>query len=278
MRIAVLGTGTIGAAVAGNLVKAGHDVVVWNRTRAKAEAVQGATVADTPADAVHGAEAVLTTLTDGDAVEATVRGIDALPLWIQSSTVGIDATDKLIELARQRGATYVDAPVVGTKEPAERGELVVLAAGPREIRPQADEIFDAIGSRTVWLDEPGQASRLKLVVNAWLLALVHGLAESLALAGALGLDPQLLLDTIEGGPTDAPFAQLKGKAMLAEEFPPSFPLKHALKDAHLVLAAAREAGLTLPGADAVAGRLERAAELGHGDEDLAAVYEAVRPA
>jgi 3-hydroxyisobutyrate dehydrogenase len=277
MRIAVLGTGTMGAPIAENVAKAGHDVVVWNRTREKAEAVEGATVAETPADAVQGADAVLTILTDGTAVEETVRDIDSLPLWIQSSTVGIDATETLIELARQRGATYVDAPVIGTKEPAERGELVVLAAGPRDVRPQADEIFDAIGSKTIWLDEPGEASRLKLVVNAWLLALVNGLAESLALARALGLDPQVFLDTIKGGGTDTPYAQLKGKAMLAEEFPPSFPLRVARKDANLVLEAAREAGLTLPGIDAIAGQFERAVNLGHGDEDMAAVYEAVKP-
>ena len=267
----------MGAPIAENLAKADHDVVVWNRTREKAEAVEGATVAETPADAVKGADAVLTILTDGTAVEETVRDIDSLPLWIQSSTIGIDATEKLIELARQRGATYIDAPVIGTKEPAERGELVVLAAGPSDVRPQADEIFDVIGSKTIWLDKPGQASRLKLVVNAWLLALVNGLAESLALARALGLDPQVFLDTIKGGGTDTPYAQLKGKAMLAEEFPPSFPLRHARKDAELVRAAAREAGLTLPGIDAIAGQFERAVDLGHGDEDMAAVYEAVKP-
>jgi 3-hydroxyisobutyrate dehydrogenase len=277
VRIAVLGTGTMGAPIAENLAKAGHDVVVWNRTREKAEAVTGVTVADTPADAVRRADAVLTMLTNGAAVEETVRSLDSLPLWIQSSTVGVDATERLVELAKERRAPFVDAPVVGTKEPAEKGELIVLAAGPREVRPQADEIFDAIGTKTVWLDEPGQASRLKLVVNAWLLALVNGLAETIALARALGLDPQLFLDTIAGGGTDTPYAQLKGKAMIAEEFPPSFPLRHAGKDAHLVLEAAREAGLSLPGLDTIASQLDRAVDLGHGDEDLAAVYEAVKP-
>jgi 3-hydroxyisobutyrate dehydrogenase len=277
VRIAVLGTGTMGAPIAENLAKAGHDVVVWNRTRERAESLTGTTVADSPADAVRDADAVLTMLTDGAAVEETVRSLDSLPLWIQSSTVGIDATERLVELAKERGASFVDAPVVGTKEPAEKGELIILAAGPRDVRAQADEIFDAIGSKTVWLDEPGQASRLKLVINAWLLALVNGLAETLALARALGLDPQLFLDTIAGGGTDTPYAQLKGKAMLAAEFTPSFPLRLADKDAHLVLDAAHKAGLSLPGLDAIAKQFDRARELGHGDKDMAAVYEAVKP-
>src|SRR5258708_16849871 len=115
----------MGAPMAQNLARAGHDVVVWNRTRATAEAVDGAMVADTRADAVRDAEAMLTMLTDGDAVESAVRDIDAMPLWIQMSTVGIDGTETLLRIAKERGATLVDAPVLGSREPAKRGELVV---------------------------------------------------------------------------------------------------------------------------------------------------------
>jgi 3-hydroxyisobutyrate dehydrogenase len=266
----------MGAPIAENLVRAGHDVVVWNRTRAKAEAVEGATVADTPADAAGGADVVLTMLADGDAVESAVRDIDALPLWIQMSTVGIDATEKLAAMARERGATFVDAPVLGSKEPAQLRELVILASGPQEARTTCEAIFDAIGKKTIWVGEAGAGTRLKVVVNCWLVALVAALAETIALARGLDLDPQLFFDAIADGPLDAPYAELKGSEMIAEEFPPSFSLKLALKDANLALAAARRVGVDLPVAQSVAEELERALELGLGDEDVAAVYVAVK--
>jgi 3-hydroxyisobutyrate dehydrogenase len=277
VRIAVLGTGTMGAPIAENLARSGFDVVVWNRTRAKAEAVKNATVADSPAAAARGADVVLTMLADGDAVESAVRGIDALPLWIQMSTVGIDATEKLMELARERGATFVDAPVLGSKEPAERGELVILASGPQEARTTCRPIFDAIGKKTIWVGEAGTGTRLKVVLNCWLVSLVAALAETIALARGLDLDPQLFFDAVMDGPLDLPYARLKGSAMLAEQFPPSFSLKLALKDANLALAAARRASVDLRVAESVAEQLERALELGHGDEDVAAVYFAAKP-
>ena len=274
--VAVLGTGTMGAAMTRNLLKAGHRVRVWNRTHEKAEplAQDGATVASSPAEAVAGAEIVLTMLADGQGVEKTVSQIDSLPLWIQASTVGIDATERLARLADEKGAVFVDAPVLGTKEPAERGELVVLASGPEEAREPSRPIFDAIGKKTLRLGEAGQGSRLKLVVNNWLLSLVEGLAESISLSQALGVDPGRFFDAIEGGPLDVPYAHVKGKAMIDREFPPSFSVKLAHKDAELVLEAAGRHALELPFAAAVERQLARTAELGHADEDLAAVYYA----
>jgi 3-hydroxyisobutyrate dehydrogenase len=267
----------MGRPIAENLARAGHDVVVWNRTRAKAEAVEGATVADTPADAVRDADAVLTMLTDGDAVQSAVRDVESLPLWIQMSTVGIDATEKLIDMARERGATFVDAPVLGSKEPAQHRELVVVASGPDEARATCEQVFDAIGKKTVWVGEAGGGTRLKIVVNSWLVALTTALAETVALARGLELDPQLFFDATADGPLDVPYARAKGSAMIAEEFPPSFALSLARKDVELALDAARRAGLELGVAHAVAEELEAAVRLGHGDEDLAAVYAAVRP-
>ena len=265
----------MGAPIAKNLVRAGHDVVAWNRTREKAERVKGATVADSPADAAREADIVLTMLTDGSAVEETIHPIDSLPLWIQMSTVGIDATEKLIQMAAQRGATFVDAPVLGTKGPAEKGELLVLASGPQEARANCKPVFDAIGSKTMWLGEAGAGTRMKLVVNTWLVGLLETLAETIALARALGFDQQQFLDTIKGGALDVPYAQLKGKAMIEEDFEPSFAARLARKDATLALAAARAEGLELPVVEAVARQLERTVELGHGDDDLAAVVLAL---
>ena len=266
----------MGAPIAENLARAGHAVVVWNRTRAKAEAVRAATVADTPADAARGADALLTMLADGDAVQEAVRDIDSLLLWIQMSTVGIEATEKLNAMARQRGAAFVDAPVLGSKEPAQRAELVILASGPEEARAQCEPIFEVIGKKTIWVGDAGAGTRLKVVVNSWLVALVTALAETIALARGLDLEPQLFFDAIADGPLDFPYARVKGNAMIVEDFPPSFSLKLARKDANLALAAARRAGIELHVARAVAEQLERALDLGYGDDDLAAVYLAVK--
>ena len=274
--IAVLGAGTMGAPIARNLVQAGFAVRVWNRTRGAAEAIEGVTVADTPAEAVRGAGLMLTMLTDGRVV-AEVAG-DALDgagddtIWIQSSTVGIAATERLAQLAARRGVAFVDAPVLGTKEPAERGELTVLASGPEDALERCEPVFEAIAQKTVRLGPAGNGTRMKLVLNCWLVTLVEGLAETLALARGLGLDPSLFLEAIAGGPLDLPYAQLKGKLMLAEEFPASFKLRLAAKDARLVVEAAERARLDLPLAETIAERLERGVELGYGDEDMAATY------
>jgi 3-hydroxyisobutyrate dehydrogenase len=276
MRVAVLGTGTMGAPIAANIARAGHDVVVWNRTREKAEAVSGVDVAGRPADAARNADVVMTILSDAEAVETAVREIDSLPAWIQSSTVGIDATEHLKSMASERGATFVDAPVAGTKQPAERGELLVLASGPEEARPVCTPIFDAIGSNTLWLGEAGAGSRFKLVLNTWLVGVLEALGETIALARALGFEPQQFLDAIRGGGTDMPYAHLKGKLMLEEEFPTAFSARLAGKDANLALRAAQAAGLELPGLAAAADQLARAVDLGHGEDDMAAVYMALR--
>src|SRR4051794_26002293 len=278
--VAVLGTGIMGAPMAQNLLRAGLDVRVWNRTRSKAEplAEDGATVSEAPADAVAGAGIVLTVLTDADAVEATMTGDGALAamdddaVWIQSSTVGVEAAERFAGLARERGVGYVDAPVLGTRQPAEQGELIVLAAGPESLRPRVAPVFDAVGKKTVWVDEGCGGSRLKLVVNLWLLSITEAAAETIAFAEALGLEPRLFLETVSGGPLDMPYLQLKGKAILERKLDASFKPALAAKDARLVLEAAEGAGVEVALARAVRERMERAVELGHGDEDMAATY------
>jgi 3-hydroxyisobutyrate dehydrogenase len=195
-------------------------------------------------------------------------------VWIQASTVGLDAAERLAELAHANGAAFVDAPVLGTKQPAEEGALVVLASGPDELRPRCAPVFEAIGSKTIWLGQAGAGSRMKLVLNSWLSALVVALAESVALARSLGQDPRRFLEIIEGGPLGVPYAQVKGSAMVEQSFPPSFPLRLAEKDVALVQEAAEQGGVELELAGAVRSAFARAAELGHGDEDMAAVVEA----
>jgi 3-hydroxyisobutyrate dehydrogenase len=280
-RVAVLGAGgTMGFPIARNLARAGLVVRAWNRTPEKAQRLteEGATVVSTPVEAADGAQAILTMLRDADAVVETMDGEDgaldraaAGAIWIQVSTIGIDGTERCAKLAERRGLAFVDAPVLGTRAPAEQGELVVLASGPESVPEQLDAVFDAIAKKILWVGEAGAGTRLKLVTNSWIVALVEGAAETIAFAEGIGVDPAMFLEAVAGGPLDLPYLQMKGTAMIERRFEPSFKLALAAKDARLVKEAAERHGLDLPLLELIARRLtEGAAE--HGDEDLAATY------
>lgn len=275
MVVAVLGTGTMGAPMARNIAGAGIDLRVWNRRRERAEET-GLEVADTPADAVRGADVMLTMLADGDAVEeVAAQALDALSgdaIWLQMSTVGIEANERLAKLAEEHGVTFVDAPVSGTKMPAEKGELVVVASGPEDALERVEPILEAVGSKTVKLGSAGEGQRFKLVLNAWLTALVDGLAETVAFAEAIDIDPKRFLAALDGAPIGSPYAQMKGKMMIEREFPPSFSLKLMRKDAGLVLEAADRHDFEAPLIATAAKVFDRAIEAGHGDDDMAAAF------
>ena len=275
--VALLGTGTMGAGMARNIAAAGLPLRVWNRTPDKAAPLADvATVAESAADAVAGAGIVVTMLFDADSVAETMAAVrDSLTdgvVWVQSTTVGVDGADRLGRLAAELGLVYVDAPVLGTRKPAEDGALLVLASGPDDARDAVAGVFDAIGSRTVWLGPAGAGSRLKLAANAWVFTVVEGVAESLALARDLGIDPRLFLDVVRGGALDAPYVQLKGTAMLDDELPAAFALATALKDVDLILAAAEGAGVDLALMPGIRAHFARAVDDGHGDLDMAATY------
>lgn len=281
--VAVLGTGIIGAPVARHLAEAGFDVRAWNRTREKAEALaeHGVSVSENPSDAAEGADALLTVLSDGEAVESVVESDGVLAalaegaVWAQVSTVGLTAADRLEELAGAAEVPFVDAPVLGTKEPAEAGQLVVLASGEAEQLDRCGPLFDAYGARTVRLGAAGSSSRMKLVLNDWLLALTAGVAEAIGLAEALDVSPESFLEIIDGNPIGPAYAQIKGKKMIERDFATSFPLYLALKDARLVLEAADTTGHEARLAEAVERLYEQADAQGNGDLDMSAVYEAV---
>ena len=285
--VAVLGAGgTMGFAMARNLARAGYPLRAWNRTRARAEPLtdDGAVVCDSPAEAAEGVDVLLTMLSDGDAAIDAVDGqrgafsrIGEDVVWLQASTIGEAATERCIELARRAGVAFVDAPVLGTKRPAEAGELIVLASGPDETRARVQPLLDIVGRRTLWLGAAGRGTLLKLVVNSWIVSVVEGGAETLALAEGLGVEPQAFFDAIEGGTLDLPYLRLKGRAMAQRDFTPSFRLALAAKDAALVEEAAQRRGLDLPVVAAIRRRLdEGVAE--HGDEDLSATYLTSAPA
>ncbi|BAU87363.1 dehydrogenase [Streptomyces laurentii] len=282
LTVAVLGTGIMGAAMARNLARAGHTVTAWNRTRERAEplAKDGARIAGTPAEAVADADVVLTMVYDGpaalDAMRQAAPALRPGTVWVQSTTAGIDAIAELAAFAHAHDLVFYDAPVLGTKAPAEAGRLTVLAAGPEAGRETAGPVFDAVGARTVWTGEDGaagSATRLKLVANSWVLAVTGAAGEVLNLAHALGVDPDSFFATIDGGPLDTGY--LRAKTTLVREdrlSPASFAVTTAAKDARLIVEAGRRHGVRLDIAEAGAARFGRAVAQGHGDEDMAAAY------
>ena len=286
LTVAVLGTGIMGAAMARNLLRAGHAVSVWNRDAAKTEplAAEGANRATDPAQAVASADVVLTMLYDAAAVEQVMRqaapGIRPGTAWVQSTTVGVQDVPAVAALAAELGLDLVEAPVSGTRAPAEAGQLLVLAAAPGPVRQRVAPVLDAIGARTIWAgDDPsaGSAARLKLVVNSWVIAASNAAGEVVALAQALGVDPQQFFDVVEGGPLDLPYLRVKMDLILKGALEPaSFAVDTACKDAHLIVDAAAEQGLRLDGAEAFAARLDRVAGQGHAKQDMAAAYYASR--
>jgi 3-hydroxyisobutyrate dehydrogenase len=277
--IAVLGAGgTMGLPMARNLAGAGFAVRAWNRSSEKMEVLGGAgvTLCDTAADAAQGAQVIITMLSDADAVLGVMEGAgEAIGghdvVWLQMSTIGIAGTLRCERLAERNALSFVDAPVLGTKQPAEQGALGILASGPAELRERLAPVFDAVGKRTMWVGEAGMGTRLKLALNAWVVTLVEGAAETLALAEGLGLDPALVLDAVAGGPLDLPYLQMKGKGMIERRFEPAFSLALAAKDAGLIEDAAAEHDLDLPVLAAIRRRLEQGVAE-HGHEDLSATF------
>ncbi|ALN74546.1 NAD(P)-dependent oxidoreductase [Aureimonas sp. AU20] len=277
--IAVLGTGIIGAAVARNLARKGFSVRAWNRSADKAKALEpdGVMPFEDVTEAVRGAAMVLTVLKDGPAVleamEAARPALGKGSIWLQLSTVGIEATDRLAAFAGEAGLVFYDAPVLGTRQPAEQGKLVILGSGPVEGREHAQPVFDAIGQRTIWVGEAaGASSRLKLALNSYVFVLTHGTAETLRIAEALGVDPRLVLEALTGGQLDSGYLQGKGGAMLSGDWTTSFSLDNGIKDARLIVEALAGTGVRADLAEAGLARFERASEAGHGDKDIAASF------
>ncbi|MGN7190304.1 NAD(P)-dependent oxidoreductase [Curtobacterium sp. MCBA15_004] len=278
VRVTVLGTGTMGAGVARSLLREGHDVTVWNRSaeRAAPLASDGATVAQDAPSAVAEAEVVLLTLFDTDAVVDVLRAAgSAAPrdaVWVQASTIGTSGTETVVRLAEESGVTLVEAMMLGTKGPAEQGKLTMLAAGPADVLDRVQPVLDAIGAKTVRAGERvGDGTAVKLAANAWIAAITAATGQSLAVARALGVDPQLFLDAIEGSASDSAYAHTKGASMLAGEFPAQFALDGLRKDIGLITDAARSTGVSTTLLDALDRVYRDASAAGHGDDDIAAV-------
>jgi len=276
--VAVIGAGIMGSAMARNLAAAGLTTRVWDRAASATGplADAGVVVAGSARDAVRDAGVVITMLPTADAVESVIfdgQVAEAFAdgcVWAQMGTIGVQATLRIKDrLAAQRpGVLFVDAPVSGSKGPAEQGQLLILAAGPAAAADAVGPVFDVIGRKTVWLGEAGRGSQMKLVVNAYLSILIEGVAETMELADRLGIGHQQLAEVIEGGPLDAPLADAKFHKMDRGDFAAEFPLEWALKDVDLVIDAA--GGQALPLLNALSGQWHAAVAAGYGREDISA--------
>jgi len=276
--VAVLGTGIMGSAMARNLVGAGLPTTVWDRSPSATAPLSdvGALVAASPEEAIRDARLVITMLPTAAVVESVLFGDEVAEafghgaVWAQMGTIGVAATTEIAgRLGQLRpDVLFVDAPVSGSKAPAEAGQLLILASGPREADAVVRPAFSAVGRKTVWLGEAGQGSRMKLVVNAYMSTLIEGVAEALELASQLGIDDAKLAEAIEGGPLDAPIADAKLHKMERGDFAPEFPLEWALKDVDLAIAAAGDG--TLPVLAALSRQWRAAVDAGHGREDVSA--------
>ncbi len=283
--VALLGIGTMGSGMARRMLDLGFPVNVWNRTSGPVTALteHGATARATPTEAVAAAEIVVTMLPNGDTVaDVMLRGgtLDALranATWAQMGTIGFEATERLAaEVARRRpDVMFVDAPVSGSREPARNGRLLILASGPDRSHDSVDAVFAALGQRTLWLGRAGIASRLKLVLNAWLAFEIEAAAEASALAERLGIPYAVLADAVVGGPLASATALAKLARMERGDYSADFSLEWALKDLDLALASS--GAETTPVVLAIAERWRRLVAQGHGHFDISAARLGLDP-
>jgi 3-hydroxyisobutyrate dehydrogenase len=276
--VAVIGAGIMGSAMTRNLVAAGLNTRVWDRSASATGplADAGAVVAPSALDAVQGAAVVITMLSTADVLDSVifdsgVAGVFADGcVWAQMGTIGVEATLRVRDrlAARRPGVMFVDAPVSGSKGPAQQGQLLILASGPTAAVDAVRPVFDVLGRKTVWLGEAGKGSQMKLVVNAYMSILIEGVAETMELADRLDIGHQQLAEVIEGGPLDAPIADAKFHKMDRVDFAAEFPLEWALKDVDLAIGAAR--GDALPILAALSSQWHAAVAAGHGRQDISA--------
>ena len=280
--VAVLGIGTMGHGMAISALRAGIPTIVWNREPETTRdlAALGAEVAESAADAARRAAIVVTMVTDADAVvsiagdQGMLAALSPGAIWVQMSTIGVTGIERVAAMvADQRpDVTLVDAPVSGSKEPAERGQLTVFASGPDEVRSRVAPLFDALGQRTIWVGAVGAGSGVKLVNNTWLAFAAEGVSASVALARRLGLETETVLDVLGGGPLMSPWQAAKLQRIAKDDFSAQFALSLALKDVHLALQAA---GNRLAPLACLADEWQQVVDHGLGGEDLTVVTRAL---
>ena len=281
--VAVVGIGAMGHGMASSALRAGIPTIVWNRTPKAVQdlAALGAEVAESVVDAARRAAIVITMVTDADAVMSIAQDQGMLAalapgaIWAQMSTIGVRGIEEVMALVQKErpDITFLDAPVSGSKEPAERGQLTIFASGPPEAREPVTPLFDALGQRTIWVGPVGTGTRLKIVNNTWLALAAEAVSASVALAHRMGLDTAAVVDALKGGPLVSPWQAAKLQRILEGDFSAQFALSLALKDVHLALETAGRDRFAALGC--LADEWQLVVEQGLGDQDLTVVTRAL---
>jgi 3-hydroxyisobutyrate dehydrogenase len=277
--VAVLGIGAMGHGMATSSLRAGIPTTIWNREPAPTKdlADLGADVAETAADAARRAPVVVTMVTDTDAVISIARDQGMLAalapgaIWVQMSTIGVAGIDRVAAMvaAERPEVTLLDAPVSGSRGPAEQGQLTIFASGPEEARSRVGPLFDALGQRTIWVGAVGAGSRLKLVNNTLVAFAGEGVSTAAALARRLGLETKTVIEALGGGPLVSPWQAAKLQRIADGEFSAQFALSLALKDARLALQAADDDRYAVLAC--LADEWQQVVDQGLGDQDLTVV-------
>jgi 3-hydroxyisobutyrate dehydrogenase-like beta-hydroxyacid dehydrogenase len=282
MKVAFLGLGIMGNAMARNLVKAGNTVSVWNRTPKN---IEGARTASSPADAVHDAEVVWMCVSDTAAVERLLFADDGISTAIKpgtivadSSTISPAATRDYAARLRAKGADYVDAPVTGSKVGAESAQLIFIAGGRAETLARLDPLFSAMGKKVVHMGETGLGQSAKIAMNLQIAMIYEGFAEALTLAKRLGVPPEKLIELTQASMVRSGVIDYKASFVLQHDWTPNFPMRLMEKDLNLVKEAADRLDLSLPGLDSVRTVYDKARKLGKSDLDYAATLDVIESA
>ncbi|KAJ4847447.1 putative oxidoreductase glyr1 [Turnera subulata] len=295
MEVGFLGLGIMGKAMSMNLLKNGFKVTVWNRTLSKCnELVEfGATIGETPAEVVKNCKYTIAMLSDPAAALSVVFDKDGVleqigsgKGYIDMSTVDPETSTKISAVCTgfcpypqaitSKGASFLEAPVSGSKQPAETGQLVILAAGDKALYEEVIPAFDVLGKKSFFLGQIGNGAKMKLVVNMIMGSMMNAFSEGLVLAERSGLNPSNLLDVLDLGGIANPMFRGKGPAMLKSSHSPAFPLKHQQKDMRLALALGDENAVSMPVAAAANESFKKARSMGLGDLDFSAVYEILK--
>jgi 3-hydroxyisobutyrate dehydrogenase-like beta-hydroxyacid dehydrogenase len=280
VKIAYLGLGIMGRPMATNLVKAGHEVTVWNRTP---KSVEGARTAATPAEAARDAEVVWICVADTDAVERVLFGPEGVEAALRpgmtvvdSSTIAPLASRQFAERVRAKGAEFVDAPVTGSKIGAESAQLLFIVGGPEKTVAALSPLFMAMGKKVIRVGENGAGESAKIGMNLMVASVFEGFAEALALTGRLGVPAEKMVELIESSMIRSGVTDYKASFVLKQDWSPNFPLRLMLKDIRLMLEAATQEKVELPALQEIEKVYEKAVQAGHANDDYAATVETVR--
>jgi 3-hydroxyisobutyrate dehydrogenase-like beta-hydroxyacid dehydrogenase len=286
MNIGFAGLGIMGSAMAANLVNAGLNVTVWNRSADKCAplADMGAAVADSPRALAERCDIVIamlanpqTVLSVRDGTDGIIAGLTAGKGYVDMSTVDAETSIDSARLAHEKGALFLEAPVGGSRKPAEDATLTIMTAGDRDLYDKALPALAKMGNKIMFFGKTGQAARMKLANNLVMCGALTALCEGLALAAASGLDTAQLLEILDSGAVSNPMFRLKGPQIAAnKEFPAAFPLQHMQKDLRLALRLAEESGQPLFATATINELYKSALSEGLGDSDFAAVSRVIR--